>query len=859
MLIALHKLAKQAKVIAMLDAPEKNTQQNETQALLRDDALAKLEWHRLTAELASRATFEETKELLASLRPWDLTPVERAEIFELTAEMLKTSTSVPVALFEIKVSEALRAVARQATLPSSELLQVRSLTELMAQGANFVVKQKALTSPNPLPKLTELFSAIVPQNALRTSLSRSIDSDGNLLSSASPALAAARARLQTAKNRMTNELEGLLRNSKVRDALQDNVWNVRDGRYVLPVRADRRGEVHGVARGVSSTGATLFIEPDSLRRAHEEIEDAQVEVDLEENRILRALSEQCFEVLEALETGFETLCRYDEITARAEFARVTTGVMPILHRDQTKPRFKIIHAKHPLFLFEKKPVVPNDLSLVGESGEPPYPKVWVLSGPNAGGKTVAMRTVGVAALLAKAGLYVPSLAAEIYDFDDIYVELGDRQSRKDDLSSFSGHLFYMKRMLERANEHVLLLIDEGFVGTDPQIGMALARATLEGFAARGATTLVTTHFSNLKTLADVDHRFQNASMEFESHKLAPTYRLLNGIPGQSYALELAERLGFAEDVLQKAREYQGEETQRLENLLSELSEKRKELETEIETQQALRMELETQVKELSEERREFSRKQRELVENFEERVQKRLNLFENKLTIRERQFERRRARLLRELETTPVVPSETQTTPNEDVSQTSAQNAPPAPRKVKAKIPPPKPKKSSPLPKTLTSFEALKNVVLAPDRREAQRQQQQQDAKKSDEPRVERPLRTPAELLAEAKQRSEKLINRFESDAAEFKETFHKLQTEITELTGKAETLAHHEAARAPKKHPPEFWKRGMVVRHPLFKGAGKVLSEANSKGLVECQFGLIKSKIRFEELLTPDEYAKLK
>lgn len=848
-----------------MDSSRGTPYSEKTRNTLRSDALEKLEWPRLVAELAALATFPLVQKSILELIP-NIEPARRESIFKLTREMMMLESKGSVlSLSPLAGRDFLDALRRQSVLAPSALYQVYELIRMMDDAAAFVKREKLKPPPLAFPELIFRLEGVVSLSSLKRELEQTVDAEGNVLSSASQALSNARSRVLAARNRIQSSLENLMRNQDVKDALQDSVWNVRDGRYVLPVRADRRGNISGVARGVSATGSTIYVEPDSLRHAQQEIEEAEIAVELEIHRILTRMSETCHTHLEELETGFEVLCEYDELVARAKFARITQGIEPTLHYDVHKPRFRIIGARHPLFAFEKKKVVPNDLILKHDFENAPVPQVWVLSGPNAGGKTVAMRTVGVTVLLARAALFVPALLCELYAFEEVFVELGDRQSRKDDLSSFSGHLVHMKNMVEFANPNALFLIDEGFVGTDPVIGMALARASYEVLADKGSTVIVTTHFSNLKTLADSDPRFLNASMEFETRELKPTYKLLGGIPGQSYALELAERLGLASDIVEKARNYQGDESHRLEKLLSELQEKRVQLDWEIEKQASDRKMLEEEVELLVAERKRFQQTQNQVLLDVEEKIQKRLNSFENQLSIRERQFERNKRRLLRELHASRDVNTEGNKTipPDDEAENKTSDNTPGD--KSRFSIPSPKhhSKKTEALspPKKLSGFDSLRDLSFPQSKK---REEVIPEHKRENTVDTQsKPLRTQESILSEAREKSKRLMQSFESDVAEFKKSSESLERDLTSLSQRAESAFQEAKSKNSStdktSRPAEFWKPGMQVRHKTFKEPGRVLNSVAKSGTVECQFGLIKAKILHSELMTPEEFANSK
>lgn len=839
---------------------------NET---LRSDALNRLEWKKITAALADCAMFESTKRALADLAP-ALPAEERTHVFRATAELraLESKGQGP-GLEPLDVDSFWGPISRGSVLSASSLWQLRVALGLVDKAVAFTREQKRLPSQTEYPLLLELFETLEPQPKLLTRLTQSVDAEGNILSTASPELRAARGRLEAARKRMEASLESLLRRSTVRDALQDALWMQRDGRYVLPVRTDRKGDVPGVPRGVSQSGSTVFVEPTELAAVQGQIEEAETDVQVEEARVLRELSEAAHLAREPIGAGLGALGLYDAWLARARFANLLDAVEPRFHSSRAEREslgaFAFYDAKHPLFLLEKKPCVPNDLVLKSN--------VWVLSGPNAGGKTVAMKTAGVLTLMALAGLFVPASEASLFDFAQVFAEMGDRQNLSDDLSTFSGHLVQLKAILAEARSHTLVLLDEGFVGTDPTIGVAMARATLESLAAVGATVIITTHFSGLKTLADGDMRFQNASMEFEPHRLKPTYRLQNGIPGQSYALELASRLGFQEHLLNAARSYAGEEMMRVERLVAELSRQKGELERlnaeQEENANVLRKELDA----LRADRARLAAERESLVQSYREKLTKRLNAFENRLEIRERQFEKAKRETLRALEeaqpanetATPV--ASTQATP-----KSAAGNTPdPGGTKPASKAAKPSADKAPP-PKnvTLSGFDALKGFSFqaGSSAAGARRPPETEDAIA----RVRRPEKlTPRDLLDEARASLNLLHKGFDALEDNFQtdvDSFLELEESLTGESGRTgktarERLKAAEKERAEKDakkglsgHPDTFWKPGMKVRTQRLRDAGEVLRAVDSKGFVECKFGLVKMKVPHRELFTAQEAA---
>ena len=458
-----------------------------------------------------------------------------------------------------------------------------------------------------------------------------------------------------------------------------------------------------------------------------------------------------------------------------------------------------------------------------------------------------MKTVGVTALMAKAGLFVSCEKAEILDYENIFVELGDRQNREEDLSTFSGHLSQLKKIAEEANELTLILLDEGFVGTDPAIGVAMARATLEYFSNKKATVIITTHFSNLKTLADGDHRFFNGSMEFEPHKLLPTYKLLNGIPGQSYAIELAERMGLNNEIIQKARGYYGNESQRMENILKDLQLKRIEVTEELKQQSNLTKKLEHELKSLHHEKEKLSELRNSLVENYRNKLQKRLNAFENRLEIRERQFEKQKESILRDLNDQS---NTNQITSNLEISTLENQNKETDKKIEKIDI---SNSKNQLKPKKLLGFDALSELKLPKKQYSESTIDYDSLDEKAAKFRAPKHMSSRA-LLDEARMSLNAMKNSFDDIEESLHDDLDTLQELEKSTKEKAKSAKQTAIETIAQGRPPEYWKPGMIVKSAKFREKGNVLKSADSKGNIECQFGIMKVKISYHELIPVNE-----
>ncbi len=834
------------------------------EALLQD-ALERLEWNRLTEALAELASLHHTKERLKALTPW-LSPEERKWNLAATERLLQQITlGESISLLSFDASYFFDAIRHGALLNGLGLYHLGvfcgQIERLGQKGRN---ESRKPDGGNLGYELAELLAQLKQQTSLARRLAAAADESGRILDSASSELKDARQKYESLTRKMTHSLENTLKIPTVRDALQDAVWMIRDGRYVLPVRVDRKSDVAGIPRGVSASGSTLFVEPAGLSELQSQLTAAEADVMVAENRVLRSFSDEAYGLRDDLLSALDILETFDCVSARARLAARLRGVRPDFHSSTVGARFELLDAQHPLYVLEDKSCVPNHLLLQPPPQGAQCPRVWVLSGPNAGGKTVAMRTVGLQCAMALAGLFVPARKASFFEFNSIFVEMGDRQDRREDLSTFSGHLLHVKRICELTDAHSLVLLDEGFVGTDPSIGSAMAQATLETLAQRGATSIITTHFSSLKTLADKQPLvFANASMEFEPEQLKPTFHLLNGVPGQSFAIELARRLNYPEDLLQRAVRYRGEREVELENMLAELQKTRHELRSELSKYKDLNTQLEEEVDALSRQRRALEGQQEALMGEFTSKLQKRFNAFENRLETRARQFERAQQQLLAEQRERTQTGSEIQTPESENVPAGSAGTQISAAGRVRPQDERPvasaaaKAEAEKRKARSLSDFSQLASLRLdlpakKSDWDEAEDQAEWQKAR--------RPTKlSQRDLMDEARGSLEVMRKSFGRASDDFASRRTELSGELNEAKSRAdEVLAETREKRGhPAKHPVGFWTAGRKVKTSQFDKAGEVMRPADNKGFVECQFGLIKTKIHHSELMTVEEAAQ--
>ncbi|MBA3850963.1 MAG: endonuclease MutS2 [Chloroflexi bacterium] len=497
---------------------------------------ALLEFPLIRARLAGHASFAPSRRLAEGLSPSsDAFIVARAlDETDQTRALLSERPDVGVGGAR-DIGPALERAARGGRLEASELLDITAT--LIAAGR----LQDALREDRR-PLLHELARRISPLPALRNRLELSLDPAGELLDSASPALGGLRRAVRIAYERLRSRLEDLVHRSDMGSALQEPIVTLRNGRYVVPVRSDSRGKVKGIVHDQSGSGQTLFVEPLVAVELGNVWREAQLSAQAEEERILDELSALVGSQAGPLRDTLDALARFDLWAAKARLAAEMDAV-----RAETAERHEVelFAARHPGLTGR---VVPTDLRLGG-----PYTAL-VITGPNTGGKTVALRTLGLLSLMHQAGLHVPvSPGSRLPVFRDVFADIGDEQSVAQSLSTFSGHLRSIVRIVQAAGPGCPVLLDELGAGTDPTEGSALAQALLDHFIRAGALVAATSHYAELKVYAHDTPEARNASVEFDLETLSPTYRLTIGLPGTSQAFAIAERLGLAAGLVDDAR------------------------------------------------------------------------------------------------------------------------------------------------------------------------------------------------------------------------------------------------------------------------------------------------------------------
>ena len=528
--------------------------------------LQTLELAAVLEQLASRAAFSASKELARSLMPSDDIEHVSSRLAETTEARLLLSVKIDLTIGGAHDIRSLaEAASRGSVLDASELLDVKStLIAARTMGRHFEKEEDAY------PELCRIALDLQPAPGLIDRISKALDEHGDVVDGASESLGAIRRDMRHAHDRLTSKLQHLISNPKIVPILQEPIITQRDGRFVIPLRAEFKGRLKCVIHDQSASGATLFVEPLQVVEFNNKVRELELAERDEIRRILAELSSLVGEQSESIRITVEALARMDLAFAKARYAETLRANEPILRHFEPPSggkhpgsTLKLIQARHPFL--DPEIVVPIDLIL------DPDTYILVITGPNTGGKTVTLKTAGLLVLMAECGLHIPAASgSELSLFDAIYADIGDEQSIEQSLSTFSAHISNIIRILAKAGNRSLVVLDELGAGTDPQEGAALAQALLQEFLDRRVTTIVATHFSALKIFAHGTTAVRNASVEFDIESLQPTYHLTIGLPGRSNALAIASRLGLDEKIVHGARSMVSPEELTADALLDEI-------------------------------------------------------------------------------------------------------------------------------------------------------------------------------------------------------------------------------------------------------------------------------------------------
>ena len=526
---------------------------------MKEKTLRVLEFNKVKEKLKTYAITESGKRLVDDLTPY-------SSIYEVRKKLEESNEALDLLIrkgappFEglFDTREALERAGKGGILTPGQLLRIGGMLRCSRRFKEYIERKEDEISYKHLEDLAYI---LTPIKKLENEIEKAIVSEEEISDKASQTLYGIRRSLKEKNSSVREKINSIVRaNSKY---LQDSLYTMRGDRYVIPVKAEYKGAVPGLVHDQSSSGATLFIEPMSLVNLNNEIKELMLKEKAEIERILSELSALVYENIEEVNNNYKILTELDFIFAKGKYASRLNAILPTIREDRS---FDIIGGKHPLI--DPKIVVPSDIYLGEEF------TTLMITGPNTGGKTVTLKTVGLLHLMALSGLLIPARdGSAVGFFKEIFADIGDEQSIEQSLSTFSSHMTNIISILEEADCDSLVLFDELGSGTDPTEGAALAVAVIETLKNRGSRLMATTHYSELKGYALRTVGVENSSVEFDVETLKPTYRLLIGIPGKSNAFEISKRLGLGEDVISKAKDYMSKENLQFEDLIRDLQEK----------------------------------------------------------------------------------------------------------------------------------------------------------------------------------------------------------------------------------------------------------------------------------------------
>ena len=535
---------------------------------MNEKALRILEYPKIIGKRADCATSAMGKDLCEKLLPsTDLGEICQGQM-ETTDALSRLYAKGSISFSGLRdIRGSLLRLKVGSSLSIQELMHIASLLETALRVKSYGRRDNDdLTSDS----LDGFFNAIEPLSPVCREIRRCILSEEEIADDASAGLKHVRRSIKLTNDRIHSQLNSMVNSSSMGAMLQDNLITMRGGRYCLPVKAEYRSQVQGMIHDQSSSGSTLFIEPMAVVKLNNDLRELAAKEKEEIEKILAELSNQCGEYIEELSTNVTVMTHLDFVFAKASLSRSYSGSEPIFNE---KGYINIKKGRHPLL--DKKKVVPIDISIGKDY------RLLLVTGPNTGGKTVSLKTVGLLTLMGQAGLHIPAFDhSELSVYEEVFADIGDEQSIEQSLSTFSSHMTNIVSIIEKSNYRSLVLLDELCAGTDPTEGAALAMAILKNFLRREVTTMATTHYSELKVFALSTEGACNASCEFNVETLSPTYRLLIGIPGKSNAFAISSKLGLPNFMIEDAKKFIDANDQSFEDLISDLESSRTIIEKE---------------------------------------------------------------------------------------------------------------------------------------------------------------------------------------------------------------------------------------------------------------------------------------
>lgn len=575
--------------------------------MIEQRALKTLEFHKVREQVAAFCTNSIGKQAIDELVPetdYD-TVVELLEEMDEGLAILRVKGNVPLGgIFDVRPHARRSQIGGM--LSPMELMEIASTIRASRILRNFI---EDIESENTIeiPHFIERKEQMPVLTALQHEINDCIDDNGTVLDSASSALRSIRQSLRSEESKVRQKLESLTRGSNATKMLSDAIITIRNDRFVIPVKQEYRSHYGGIVHDQSASGQTLFIEPDAVIQANNEVQRLKVKEKAEIERILSELTLKVQEVGHEIFVLVQLLGELDVILAKGKYGQANKCTMPKMNKEGYT---RLVRARHPLLPIDE--AVANTIEFGRDV------TAIVITGPNTGGKTVTLKTVGLCTIMAQCGLPVPALdGSELAVFEQIFADIGDEQSIEQSLSTFSSHMVNIVDILSKFNEKSLILFDELGAGTDPQEGAALAIAILDETVDRGARVMATSHYPELKAYGYNRPSVVNASVEFDIETLSPTYRLLIGVPGRSNAFEISKRLGLSSNVIDHAKSFTGTDRHEVESMIASLEESRLRSEREadeahllLEDAQKIRAELEERLRIYDEKKENLEKKQK---------------------------------------------------------------------------------------------------------------------------------------------------------------------------------------------------------------------------------------------------------
>ncbi len=552
---------------------------------LRDTALRLLDFDEIRRRLADQTTFYEARKLALEIQPsFDPGHVETLQRETADARALLEEVGDLTLQSETDTSESVTRAALGGILIGNELLAVAESLEVHRRAKSSIRRAEKVA-----PMMADMARIIPDLQEIQRQIRSKITRRGEVSDNATPSLRALRTQVRQAYERVNESLQNFIQSSNVRDSLQDPIISVRGDRLVVPVKAERRHRISGIVHDASNTGATVFVEPFSTVELCNEWRELSLEEEREVIRVLRDLSSLVGAVADDIRLANRTTAKLDFALARARYGRRLNAVAPDIGDEES---LRLINIRHPILGSDAVPLTVT----IG-----PGWSALVITGPNTGGKTVAMKNVGLAALMHQSGLQIPAQeGSSLPVFEGVFADIGDSQSIADSVSTFGSHMRSVVDILRHAGPRSLVLLDELGTSTDPEEGSALAKAIIAHLARKKATTIVTTHHRNVAAFAEVSEDMMNASFQLDPHTLDPTYRMTIGVPGRSYAMAVAERLGLSKDILQDSRDLIEPQHLLFEDWLNELQRDRHQLQANLEDTSRMRADAESLRRQLEE-------------------------------------------------------------------------------------------------------------------------------------------------------------------------------------------------------------------------------------------------------------------